>query len=226
MKLYKTKRNYYYHSISPTYPQTRMRRFYCYLILFLCLHIFQENTLLANACDVHIIDETCKECAETSPHLSYDFCVSSLQVVVPPDHTLNLQEVDILALELAIANATSTVANIENMLSNKAYDLYSILCLKDCLQLYSDVIPVLNGSIKAIQNRNYYIANIWISAAMDAALTCEDGFKEKEGEVSPLAKEDNDLYQLCDIALVISNLLTSRSSQLRSFVSKVSSMST
>ncbi|CAB4279327.1 unnamed protein product [Prunus armeniaca] len=110
-------------------------------------------------------------------------------------------------MELALENATNTLSTIEKLLSNKSFDPFALVCLKDCLQLYSDAITTLRDAVGAFLRGDYNTANIWVSAVMEAPTTCEEGFKEKEGEVSPLKNENYNLFQLCDIALCISHLL-------------------
>ncbi|KAF9590420.1 hypothetical protein IFM89_035255 [Coptis chinensis] len=140
--------------------------------------------------------------------LSFNFCKSSLEEVVPHKGSLSVQELGIIALELATINATNTVTSIQKMLTRKTFGPHASLCLKDCLELYSDVIPTLSDSVRALVNNNEYTANIMISAAMEAATTCQDGFEEEEGEVRPLVNDNNDFFQLCDIALVITSLVS------------------
>lgn len=42
---------------------------------------------------------------------------------------------------------------------------------------------------------------------IDAATTCEDGFEEQEGVVSPLKKRDDDAFKLSALALSIIKML-------------------
>ncbi|KAM1236540.1 hypothetical protein ACFX2G_038398 [Malus domestica] len=95
----------------------------------------------------------------------------------------------------------------EELSNNKSLDPFALVCLKDCLQLYSDAITTLADAIGAFLSEDYGTANTWVSTVMEATTTCEGGFKEKEGEVSPLTNENYNLFQLCDIVLCISNLL-------------------
>ncbi|XP_004301713.1 PREDICTED: putative invertase inhibitor-like [Fragaria vesca subsp. vesca] len=120
-------------------------------------------------------------------------------------------------MELALNNASNTLLIIQNLLtSNESLDPFAVVCLKDCLQLYSDGIRTLVDAVGAFLGEQYDNANIWLSAVMQASDTCEEGFKEKEGEVlpSPLTNENYNLFQLCDIALCVGHLLTSDSTML------------
>lgn len=172
------------------------------LSLFLLL-LPHQNTAIA----VDLIHETCKSCAEMSPFLSYDFCVTSLQPI-PQSHTSNLQELAVISLKLAMVNATGMIWSIQKLLKSEASDPYAMECLEDCLELYTDAIFTLEDSIGAFKYEDYISANIWISSAMEAATTCEGGFEE-EGKVSPLTKQNYDFFRLGDIALVITHLVSS-----------------
>ncbi|XP_043692268.1 putative invertase inhibitor [Telopea speciosissima] len=152
---------------------------------------------------VDIIQETCQMSAERSPVLSYDFCVSSLQVI-PLSYTASLPELAVISVKLALVNATATLWKTQKLLEIEASDPKIMACLKDCQELYSDAVPTLENSITTLNSKDYRSGNVFISAAMDAATTCEDGF-----EVSPLTKQNYDFFQLCDIALVITRLIPS-----------------
>lgn len=80
-------------------------------------------------------------------------------------------------------------------------------CLDDCMELYSNSIPSIKQAMEDYKSRHYEDANIDLSSVLDASTTCEDGFKEKQGVVSPLKKPNNYTFQLSAIALSIVNML-------------------
>ncbi|BFG31159.1 hypothetical protein CerSpe_174330 [Prunus speciosa] len=176
----------------------------CCCLFFLVIPHSKLSTIAATSVD--IIDQTCKKCTDEFNVISYTVCATSLQAV-PVSHVTNLQGLALIAMELALGNATNTVSTIEKLSGNKSFDPFALVCLKDCLQLYSDAITTLRDAVGAFLREDYDTANIWVSAVMEAPTTCEEGFKEKEGEVSPLKNENYNLFQLCDIALCISHLL-------------------
>lgn len=183
---------------------------------FFFLLIPTENFSTVTAMSADIINQTCRKCADESHIFSYDLCTTSLQTV-PVSHVANLQGLALIAMELALNNASNTLLIIQNLLtSNESLDPFAVVCLKDCLQLYSDGIRTLVDAVGAFLGEQYDNANIWLSAVMQASDTCEEGFKEKEGEVlpSPLTNENYNLFQLCDIALCIGHLLTLDSTML------------
>ncbi|XP_031098818.1 putative invertase inhibitor [Ipomoea triloba] len=157
---------------------------------------------------IDLINSTCTQCAQNSAVFNYDFCVTSLQAV-PITHAANLEGIAVVAVELALQNATATVSTIEEMLAcAAASDPFAVRCLRDCLELYADAIAMLVESFWEFFSRRFSTANILLSAVMETASTCQEGFTEKEGEMAPLTEENDNLFQLSDIALCITKLVS------------------
>lgn len=112
-----------------------------------------------------------------------------------------------MSIKLIKYNVTDTRHYVKNLLKNKKMDPFIRACLNDCLDLYSDAIPTLKQAMMDYKSKHYKDANIEVSSVIDAATTCEDGFEEKEGAVSPLTKRNNDTFQLSAIALALINML-------------------
>ncbi|CAK7347707.1 unnamed protein product [Dovyalis caffra] len=175
---------------------------YFSLLVFLSFLFSTFHAIIAQ----NLIRETCKKCAEIDPNLSYNFCVTSLQAA-NDSHCANLRGLGMISIKLTKYNGTNTRHYIKQLLKNKKWDPFVRACLNDCLDLYSDAIPTLKQAIIDYKSKNYKDANIEVGSVIDAATTCEDGFKEKEGTVSPLTKRNNDTFQLSAIALSIINML-------------------
>ncbi|XP_044493387.1 putative invertase inhibitor [Mangifera indica] len=156
----------------------------------------------------NLIHQTCKKCSQNDPNLSYTFCVTSLEAV-PSSHCANLRQLGMIAINLTRRNVTSTKSYINELLKNKKLDPFMKACLNDCYELYSDAIMTLQQAFIDYKSKHYEDANFEISSVMDASTTCEDGFKEQEGVVSPLTKRNNNTFQLPAIALSIINMLQS-----------------
>ncbi|KAF8380639.1 hypothetical protein HHK36_028129 [Tetracentron sinense] len=148
------------------------------------------------------IGSTCKAASQSDSKLSYDFCVAALKSD-PKSRTADLKGLGIISIELSISNATNVVSNIAKLLKDKSIDPFAKTVLEDCLDLYSDAIPTLKEAVGKFNSKDYYQANVDVSSAMDASSTCEDGFKERKGVVSPLTKENHDIFQLTAISLAI-----------------------
>ncbi|XP_077242343.1 putative invertase inhibitor [Tasmannia lanceolata] len=144
--------------------------------------------------------------AQIDPQLGYDFCVTSLETD-SRSYTTDLQGLGVISVELAITRASITISYIKDLMKNTTSDPFIKERLRSCLDQYSNAIPTLENSSMAFKSKRYEDVNIWVSAAMDGATTCEDGFNEEEGHVSPLTKENGELFQLGAIALAVTHLL-------------------
>lgn len=152
-----------------------------------------------------IILKTCKRCSDSSPNVNYSLCVASLKSV-PRSHRSDLRGLGLISVKLAAASAKHARSKVKKLLKAKPRSHYTKSCLKACLELYKDAISMLKASAGAIKSGHYDDANIWISSAVDAPGSCEDGFGEG-GVKSPMVKEDKDLFQLAVIALAMTALL-------------------
>ncbi|KAF8027258.1 hypothetical protein BT93_E0233 [Corymbia citriodora subsp. variegata] len=174
--------------------------------LFSLLALLATSHLMMSVKTMDIIDLTCEKCSQESPVFNYTFCLASLQAV-PVSHFTNIKGLGVISMELALLNASTTISSIEKMLRNGSLDPFQLGCLRDCLELYSDASRTLVDAAGAFIVGQYGVASMRVSAAMEAATTCEDGFEER-GEICPLRKENYDLFQLGDIALCILRLLS------------------
>ncbi|KAJ9152587.1 hypothetical protein P3X46_026141 [Hevea brasiliensis] len=149
----------------------------------------------------------CKKAAKSDPNLSYNFCVRSLEAN-PKTQNATLEELVNISIKLTISNATNISSSISQLLNQKNLDAYTRGALQDCLELYSDANSELNEAMCDLKKKDYFKANIDVSSAMDSSTTCEDGFKEKKGMVSPLTKENNAFFQWTAIVLAFINMLS------------------
>ncbi|KAL4339744.1 hypothetical protein GQ457_08G023560 [Hibiscus cannabinus] len=156
-----------------------------------------------------LIRRTCKKCAQSDPNLSYNFCVTSLQAAPNSHCANNLRQLGKISIKLLRRNLTNSRSYIKELLRNKRMEPFVRSCLHDCLDLYSDAILTAKQGVQDYKAKRYEDSNIEVSSIMDAATTCEDGFKEEEGVVSPLTKRNHDTFQLSAIALSIINMIRS-----------------
>lgn len=145
-----------------------------------------------------LIQETCKKASQ----VNYTLCITALESD-PRSPTADLAGLGSISIQLALANATQTWSHIQEMLKSGRFDSYDKARLEDCLELYSEAISNLTESLKALKDKSYLDVNVQVSAAMTDSDTCEDGFKEKAGRVSPSTEENYYLSQLGSIALAI-----------------------
>ncbi|XP_028789114.1 putative invertase inhibitor [Neltuma alba] len=175
-------------------------------LLFLFFFVTTISAVAATPSN-DLIDQTCKKCENQSIILNYGLCSSALGVI-PVSHAANLQGLALIAMELALENATTTRSTIEKLMDDENLATSSSrACLRDCLELYSDAAWRIMSSIGAFLSENYESTKTGMSSVMEAASTCQRGFAET-GEVSPLTKENYNLFQLCGISLCIIQMST------------------
>ncbi|CAK7356221.1 unnamed protein product [Dovyalis caffra] len=179
----------------------------CFLLFVLITPTPNNSISTLEVSTKDITNRTCKRCAEDSTAFSYDFCISSLQTI-PASHATNLHGLAIIGMELALENATNTISTIKYLLSSGTFDRYALVRLRDCLELYTDAIVTIVDGVAAFLTEHYSVAEVKVSAVMEASTTCEEGFAEKKGVVSPLTEENFNLFQLSDISLCIIHILS------------------
>ncbi|PON58890.1 Pectinesterase inhibitor domain containing protein [Parasponia andersonii] len=187
-----------------------------FLPLFLSFILSTLPPSTASSSSSNLIQETCKNCSDTDPNLSYDFCKASLESLPEGRRSSDLRQLGLVSIRLTKNNVTSTGHFIKKLLrkdnsKKKKLDPYVKACLSDCMELYTDAVSTVKVAAKDYKAKRYDDANIGLSSVMDAATTCEDGFKERhETEarvVSPLTKRNHDTFQLTAISLSIINML-------------------
>ncbi|XP_038905481.1 putative invertase inhibitor [Benincasa hispida] len=155
-----------------------------------------------------IVLRTCEISAASDPNVRLDFCLRSL-AADPASDTADLYELGAISIELIGRNATSTRRYIDRLLKKKkklSPDSYVRPRLSDCKELYSDAVETVGDSSAEYARKRYEEVNVKLSSVMDAVTTCEDGFKEMEGGISPLTKRNGDVFELTAIALCILNM--------------------
>ncbi|VVA29106.1 PREDICTED: putative [Prunus dulcis] len=174
------------------------------LFLLLFFFFFTLKAITAK----NLIPETCKKCVQDDPNLSYKFCVTSLQAA-PNSSSADVRQLGIISMNLIRQNMTSTRQYIKQLMKNRKLDKFLRAYLEVCLELYSDAIPDIKQALRYYKAKQYRDANVRVTGVYDAPVTCEDGFHERKGLVSPLTKRNNDAVQLSAIALSIIDMLGS-----------------
>ncbi|XP_057800249.1 putative invertase inhibitor [Salvia miltiorrhiza] len=157
-----------------------------------------------------LINSTCLDSARDDPNIDYAFCTSSLQAA-PGSHCATLQGLGIISITLLQSNITDTRCSIKHLIRNStSEEPYLRRCLSDCLELFSDAIPSAIEAMRDFTLKRFEDANVKISSIMDAATTCEDGFKESRGLVSPLTIRNHHTFELSAIALSLMHIIQTR----------------
>lgn len=158
-----------------------------------------------------LIQNTCKTCSDEDPNVPYGFCTTSL-FAAPASRCASLKGLGMISIRLTRYNLTDTRCHIKQLLLNKKLDKYVRSCLETCFELYDDALPSIKMAMKSYSNRKFYDANVQVSGVMNAATTCEDGFLERKGVVSPLSQRNNATFQLSAIVLYVINAVQISSS--------------
>ncbi|XP_004145025.1 putative invertase inhibitor [Cucumis sativus] len=181
------------------------------LFLFMFFSNFPITQSSNNNNTSSLIYKTCKASSEQDPNISFNFCVTSLKPAATKHRhgDTSLRRLGLITIYLIRHNMSNTRHHIKKYLhKNKGpRDPFVKLCLTDCLELYSDAIPTVKQARKDYKAGRYADANLKISSVMDDCSTCEEGFKEKDGVISPLTNRNHNAFELSAIALSIINML-------------------
>ncbi|GFY90362.1 hypothetical protein Acr_07g0005590 [Actinidia rufa] len=172
-------------------------------------HLFLSLLAFRGASCQNLIQDTCKACSEQDSNVNLTFCTTSLEAALGTGSASDLHGLGMISMGLVRRNVTDTRFNIKQLLKSKQLDPYVRLCLKDCFDLYSDATLSTKEAMKHYKFQRYIDANFALSSIMDASTTCEQGFHEKSGVVSPLTKRNNDTFELSAMTLSMIYILQS-----------------
>ncbi|KAL9681498.1 hypothetical protein QQ045_013283 [Rhodiola kirilowii] len=146
------------------------------LYSFLALIFLVSATPAAANMSNTLIPKLCNSSSRTDPNINYNFCTTSLQSA-PDSPCADFRKLGMISIRLVKFNATNTRCYIKELLKNKKLQPYVKQCLKDCYELYSNVMPTVRKAAEDYKARKFYDANIELSSVMDDASTCEEGNK-------------------------------------------------
>ncbi|KAK1592983.1 hypothetical protein Q3G72_033896 [Acer saccharum] len=132
------------------------------------------------------------------------YCVELLKST-PKTATADLKGLAKIILDLARSNATKTLDQIHSLIP-KTTDHRLKESYQACSEHYDNAIGDLNEAESDFKQGDYFGMNIQASGALDEAGDCHD---ENEGlPADPsLRKGNQDLENICEIILVVANLL-------------------
>ncbi|KAI4369962.1 hypothetical protein MLD38_018354 [Melastoma candidum] len=177
------------------------------LFLVLVLLLSPSPTSSAPGDAASFLREACQRASRGDPNLTYGFCLSSL--APGSEQASSIHDLVLVSIDHAVSNTTKIRSRIKTLLKGGVFakDPYVEACLKDCLELYSGAKLDLQWAVRFLKEKDYGSANVELSAVMDASVTCEDGFGEREGKVSPLTAENRVFFQLSSICLALVTML-------------------
>ncbi|CAL5018933.1 unnamed protein product [Urochloa decumbens] len=154
------------------------------------------------------LEDACRSFAVGHPSIGYDYCIKTFQAA--DKASAAAADLRGLAARIAGAKANATAARVA-ALSAMERDARRRDRLAVCAEVYSDAVDQLAQAsedlVRGEGDGGAGDAVTQLSAAMDAAGTCEDAFGEAD-DTSPLAAEDAEFKKLATIALAVAASLT------------------
>ena len=129
-----------------------------------------------------------------------DLCENTLRAD-PSSKTGDIHVLAKIALRAAAKKLKSIQGQIDKQIKSTT-DKYTLQALNDCAENYDGAGEQISDSLTAIESKRYDDVNIWVTAAMSDADSCEEGFKPG---TSKLTKVNEKFGQLCSNVLAISN---------------------
>ncbi|XP_015874991.3 uncharacterized protein LOC107411836 [Ziziphus jujuba] len=160
------------------------------ILLFLFLAKFQETNakgLISKACESSIHKDLCKATLKADPSCK----------------RASMDALANIALKAALENGTAMQNEIETLLKSRSGTTLES-ALKDCKENFKNAVSQLKNSKQAIENKRYNDVNTWVTAAMNDAESCDEGFKDADKQ-SPIYKMNTVFGQLCSNVLAITN---------------------
>ncbi|XP_068660717.1 putative invertase inhibitor [Aristolochia californica] len=144
---------------------------------------------------LNLIRETCSDTNFS------DLCVSSF-LSDPESTKVYYKDLGAINVKLVQANATDTLAYIEDLLEN-ATDPAMKECLQKCQTNYNEIIDDLQSAFDNFENMDFEPIEGSLEAAKSKAEACEEGYKKHKGLKSPLTERNEMTSKLADNGFVI-----------------------
>ncbi|KAK9724613.1 hypothetical protein RND81_05G086700 [Saponaria officinalis] len=171
-------------------------------VLFLVL-----STIIITVAPTNIIDQTCAQIVKLDPLIVHDFCVSTLKSD-PRSDNANLTTLFQISLDMVQHNASGVIPIINGYFDDPKITGESKGALSDCLAEYSRVSDAITSALNYFNAKDLEGANVAISGVSGGTNICDTSFKQYN--LTPLlSKQDDDLFNLADIALGILELFRS-----------------
>ncbi|KAE8677463.1 Mitochondrial acyl carrier protein 1 [Hibiscus syriacus] len=140
---------------------------------------------------------------DRSISLGYNFCVNSPEAAPNSHRAKHHRQMGNISFMLLRRNLTKFEVLHKQLLNDKKMETPVRGRVETCFQLYSLAIFDAKEAFQDYNAKRYHDSNTRVSAVSNAPVTCEDGFKEIQGLVSPLIKMNNVTYRVSAISLAI-----------------------
>ncbi|KAL5697986.1 hypothetical protein ACHQM5_029077 [Ranunculus cassubicifolius] len=181
-------------------------KFLSILSPILVLLVFLPSSLSSSSSSAQVlINNVCNQVT------NYTFCVEILNSdprAQDPNADNNI--LAYISFGLAFQNATDTLSHIKYLLKNATRNkdvLDSMEGLQKCKSDYSKAVSSVEEAYNELNSETYSGLADLVSVASKAAAACEGAFNNTT-RGSPLRDRNNGLRGLCEICVVVSNLLT------------------
>ncbi|KAK9270405.1 hypothetical protein L1049_025984 [Liquidambar formosana] len=160
---------------------------------------------VANA-PIKLVKDVCGQTA------NYTFCVEALESHPKTVSALDLVAITKIALELSIANATSSHAYINDQLKSNDTEPAKRPCLKACVSLYNAVVASFKSALLEVtEDKDYETSNYDVAIAGDDANNCEQSLASAGFQDRSITTRNNFVKSFSNIGYVLTNLLYSAS---------------
>ncbi|XP_037488931.1 putative invertase inhibitor [Triticum dicoccoides] len=163
------------------------------LLLTLILLLGTGDGSLAVGTPSAIIRTTCAAVGQPGRGVDYDSCVGALSADPAAAAAKDARELAVVATNLTVANVTSTVLVLDDLVKN----------LGDCLRSYRDMNKNLEGALGDLAAGRLKAASDKLLHASFAPSDCDILLLEGSAEKNPVSEENNDAGWLSRLAYVI-----------------------
>ncbi|KAL4636859.1 hypothetical protein ACB092_03G038300 [Castanea dentata] len=112
----------------------------------------------------------------------------------------------VFVLLLTVFSTQIFCQNLIDQACGSAKDKGLKQALTNCAENYGDAIDQIQSSTAALGSKKYNDVKTWVSAAMNNAASCEQGFQDQSAK-SPIASSSTTFTQLSSNVLAITNHL-------------------
>ncbi|XP_061351895.1 pectinesterase inhibitor-like [Gastrolobium bilobum] len=170
-------------------------------LLAICLILVHHQSVAHENRGKDLINEVCQKTT------TKDLCVGVLSSDPILSPRANLQDLAMISLREAAANASSILNDAKSMIDNPDLDPAIQQGLADCKETLLDAADQLEDTIASILANSRYDAHLWLQAALAAIDSCDDSIP---GDDDILSRRSRSFRQLCNIAVAINDAMRAK----------------
>ncbi|VAH97756.1 unnamed protein product [Triticum turgidum subsp. durum] len=167
-------------------------------LLALILLLSTGDGILAVGTPSTIITRTCAAVGRSGGQLGYEYdsCVGALSADPAAAAAKDAGQLALVATNLTVANVTSTVLVLDDLVKN----------LRDCLRYYRDMNKTLDAALGDLRAGRVEAASNKLSDASGVPDSCDIQLFEGSAKKNPMRKENTDADLLSRLAYAIATL--------------------